>query len=172
MNRSPWSAVLWTVIVMVAAALSTYLPWNRVAPPAALAASGAWARASSRAGAWLAERRCVLALAATHPAPRGAAPAGVWTGAAGALVLAAAAGTLVRRARSRRRPRVRRMAGSGEPLAEIARRNGLSQDAVRLMLSPMVDPARSSRPRGTSFRSGAAAAAAPLRRGPGRAGAS
>lgn len=162
MRRSPWGMVLVSVIVMVAAAAATYVPWSRVAPPAVQAVEAAWSRGDLAARAWNAVRgpEWALDLAGARLPQLTAAQ----TGAAGAACLAlliAAFATVA--ARSRRvRPRVLRMARRGAPVSAIARQFGMSQDAVRLLTSPMIDPSRSGASGargGNGFRFGAAASA-------------
>ena len=171
MNRATWTAVFWTVVVLVAATLSTYLPWHEMTPPVARHASLAWNRETARARAWLDERRFILALqSAGRPRVPMPSPAAAATLAIVALAVIGGAVTLARRTR-RARPQVLRMAGHGESAAEIARRTGLPQDAVRLMLSPMLTPSRTGGRTGSSFRNAAARAAGPLRGQRGRASA-
>jgi hypothetical protein len=159
MNRATWTAVFWTVVVLVAATLSTSLPWHEMAPPVAQNASLVWNREASRARAWLDERRFILALQSGGRARvPGATPAAAAAVAGAVLALAGVTVMLARRVR-RPRPQVLRMAGKGESAAEIARRTGLPQDAVRLMLSPMLAPSRSGRRTGSSFRNAAAGTA-------------
>jgi hypothetical protein len=160
MNRSPWGAVLGTLVVLVATTLSTYLPLNHIVPRVAERVAGAWAHASAPPRAWLDERMFVIALrGAARPAP--ALPVGAV--ACGAIAVVATAGAIalvVRHARSRgARPLVLRLAGQGAATSEIARRTGLAQDAVRLLLSPQWDPSRPTGAPGTSCRSRAAAPA-------------
>ena len=164
MNRATWTAVFWTVVVLVAATLSTYLPWHEMTPPVARHATLAWRQEATRARAWIDERRFILALQSGGRARiPGASPAAA---AVAAVALAVIGVTIARVLRTRRaRPQVLRMAGQGESAAEIARRTGLPQDAVRLMLSPMLAPSRTGRRTGSSFRR-AAAGTAGAPRGP------
>ena len=168
MNRSTWTAVFWTVVVLVAATLSTYLPWNRITPAVTRQTSLAWDERTVRAKDWLDEQRFVLALLVPDslrlPALPGPAVAAL------ALVVLAASGSgaaFAVRAR-RRRPRVLRLAVHGESPVDIARRTGLPQDAVRLMLSPMLRSPRPGAGRGNSFRKRAAITAGPWREPRGR----
>ena len=160
MNRSPWTAVFWTVFVLVGTTLSSYVPWNRVAPPLLHAASLSSSRQLAQLNQWIEEQRFIMALnAVAHPAPP---PMPVlYVAAAGALLVALVALFVVLTIRTRRqRLRVLRMAQRGNPMNHIARDTRLSQDAVRLLLSPMIDPSRARVRSGKSFRTSPALAAA------------
>ncbi len=160
MNRSPWTAVFWTVLVLVGTTLSSYVPWNRIAPPLVHAASLSTSRQLAQLNQWIEEQRFIMALnAVAHPAAR---PLPVTTIVAGAALLAALVvlfAVLAIRAQ-RQRLRVLRMAQRGSPMNHIARDTRLSQDAVRLLLSPMIDPSRARVRSGKSFRTSPALAAA------------
>lgn len=159
MNRSTWTAVFWTVVVLFAATMSTYLPWSQMAPPVARDASITWNARAARARAWLDERRFVLLLQYGDRVRVPALPWPLVAGAAFGMIALAGAGVAFARQARRRRPRVLRMAGHGETPAEIARRTGLPQDAVRLMLSPMLRSYRPGPRTGNSFRPRAETAA-------------
>jgi len=178
MNRSTWTAVLVTVTLLVGATCSTYLPWGGVARRAAptVAALRDWA----------VERQFVFAAGAPHRMPPAAAVATVASGAIGAAAaVAAAVVAFVAWRAGRRRPRavVLRLARRGGAVADIARASGLSQDAVRLLLTPQLHPggrraaadgragasrawteASPARPGGTVFRGAPASFAAALQR--------
>ena len=169
MNRSPWSAVLWTVLVLVGTTLASYLPWNRVAPSLMHATSIVASRETGQLRAWIEEQRFVMALnAIARPAQR-PIPA-VWLGGSVALALGLIALFVLLAVRARRqRLRVLNMARRGNAMNAIARDNRLSQDAVRLLLSPMIDPSRARVRSGKFFRSAAVPAAARPARASGHA---
>ena len=172
MNRSPWGAVLGAVLVLVATTLCTYVPWRRLAPPVARLTSSTWAEQTARARAWYEERLFLLALRGSGRAAPLPLPGGVPVATAALVALAAAIALVMWRRRARRpRPLVLELAARGEATSEIARRTGLPQDAVRLLLSPMLDPAASEGRTGMSFRSRAAATAGRAPRDPVRRGA-
>ena len=165
MNRSPWTAVFWTVLVLVGTTLSSYVPWNRIAPPLMHAASLSTSRQWSQLNQWVEEQRFVMALSALAQPAAPPVPAVYVAGAAALLVaLVAVFAVLAIRAR-RQRLRVLRMAQRGNPMNHIARDTRLSQDAVRLLLSPMIDPSRARVRSGKSFRTSPAFAAARPRGG-------
>jgi hypothetical protein len=172
MNRTTWTAVFWTVLVLCAATMSTYLPWNQMTPVVARQTATALAPRAARMRAWLDERRFVFA-ARYGDRLRVPAATGAMAGAAALALLAAGVGATWALRTRRRRPHVLRMAGSGESAAEIARRTGLPQDAVRLMLSPMLRTQRGAGGgrTGKFFRKSAASAAGAWRAPRGRASA-
>jgi hypothetical protein len=163
MNRSTWTAVFWTVVVLVAATLSTYLPWRQMTPTVTRQASLAWGERTVRARDWLDERCLVLALLVPDRLRLRARPGPAVAALALAALAACGAGAALAVRARRRRPRVLRLAVHGESPVDIARRTGLPQDAVRLMLSPMLRSPRPGAGRGNSFRKRAAITAGPSR---------
>jgi hypothetical protein len=112
MNRSTWSAVLVTAVVLAGAGIASRMSWQDVF-------------ALARRGGSLLEALRAAWLSLAFPA-RAAAGAGVGLGCAAALLVAG----------HRRRPRrlAVRLLRRGGGTARIARRTRMAQDALRLLL--------------------------------------